>query len=305
MIDPPRWTIQEFEQDRSHAIGLFRRARLEEPLEIYLDTFDKYVGIFEELMETTVDLTELHKNGLHILTDDNLMEALRYIAGPPISRDDLITLAEVQSISKKSLRKDHQLVDKVIDLILLALDRRRFLWLSEGREPSEAESKAAVIASAALIANQRQGTARRHESKRGQEQQIEDALLNVGFRKVSRRSVQTLTQAPNTGEFCGESMFGTRKADFLVRLWDHRVMAIECKVSNSYLNSVKRLNNDAAAKAEVWRRDFGETQIVSAAAISGVFKLAKLEEAQRRGLTVFWAHNLDGMITWIERTRPH
>src|SRR5262249_14704382 len=149
------------------------------------------------------------------------------------------TLAETASMTKKRLREDPELVRRVIDLVFIALDRRRFAWVAEDREPTEAERSGAGLASAGLIATQRIGTSRRHESKRGQEQQIEDALLHVGFRKVPTRAVETLPQAPALGEFCGESLLGTRKADFLIRLWDHRVMALECKVSNSYLNSVK------------------------------------------------------------------
>ena len=44
-------------------------------------------------------------------------------------------------------------------------------------------------------------------------------------------------------------MLGTRKADVLVGLHDRRLMPIEAKVSNSFTNSIKRLNNDAAVKA--------------------------------------------------------
>ena len=39
-------------------------------------------------------------------------------------------------------------------------------------------------------------------------------------------------------------------------------MPIECNVSNSTLNSVKRVKNDAAVKAETWLKDFGTTQVV-------------------------------------------
>jgi XamI restriction endonuclease len=92
---------------------------------------------------------------------------------------------------------------------------------------------------------------------------------------------------------------GTRKGDIIVRLWDHRVMPIECKVSNSYLNSVKRLNNDAAVKAVSWKRDFGLRQVVPTAVLSGVYKLHNLEDAQERGLTLFWAHNLKPLTDWI------
>lgn len=96
---------------------------------------------------------------------------------------------------------------------------------------------------------------------------------------------------------------GTRKADFIVRLWDNRLLPIECKVSNSSLNSAKRLNNDAAVKAEAWRQDFGRTQVVPAAVLAGVYNLHNLEEAQARGLTIFWAHDLTRLVDWIARTQ--
>ena len=98
-------------------------------------------------------------------------------------------------------------------------------------------------------------------------------------------------------------MLGERKADFILRLWDDRVLPIECKVSNSSTNSIKRLNNDAAVKAEVWKRDFGQTQVVPSTVLSGVYKLPNLESAQRRGLAIFWAHDLTSLPDWIERTR--
>lgn len=82
---------------------------------------------------------------------------------------------------------------------------------------------------------------------------------------------------------------------------DRRKMPIECKVSNSELNSVKRLNNDAAVKAEVWITDFGPRHVVPVAILSGVYKLSSLIEAQTRGLTLFWAHDLDKFVQWLER----
>ena len=51
MIDPPRWTAEELERDRQQAIGIFRRMRLKEPLEAYLELFDQYQGVFEDLLE--------------------------------------------------------------------------------------------------------------------------------------------------------------------------------------------------------------------------------------------------------------
>src|SRR4051812_25216916 len=107
---------------------------------------------------------------------------------------------------------------------------------------------------------------------------VEQALLESGFVQVPARSIPTPVQAPAAGGFCGESLLGTRKADFVIRLWDHRLMPVECKVSNSALNSVKRLNNDAAVKAISWREDFGRTQVVPSAVLGGVYKLHNLLE---------------------------
>jgi hypothetical protein len=81
-------------------------------------------------------------------------------------------------------------------------------------------------------------------------------------------------------------------------------MAIECKVSNSSTNSIKRLNNDTAVKASTWLKEFGTNQVVPAGVISGVFKLNKLKQAQGAGLSLFWAEQLGVMLDWIESTRP-
>ena len=43
----------------------------------------------------------------------------------------------------------------------------------------------------------------------------------------------------------------------MIGLWDGRKMPLECTVSNSELNSIKRLNNDAAVKAVEWVKEFG------------------------------------------------
>ena len=76
-------------------------------------------------------------------------------------------------------------------------------------------------------------------------------------------------------------------------------MPIECKVSNSALNSVKRLNNDAAAKAAQWLDALGKAQVVPCALLSGVFNKHNLEDAQNTGLAIFWAHNLKPLGIFI------
>lgn len=301
MRSPPRWSPEELDRERRKAIDLFRVERLEEPLEAYLRHFEKYQSRIEDFLELTVDLMRLGEDPALFGRPEHL-ETLRYLAGPPISADDLKTVADAVSLTAKRFEAEPELVRRIVSVVLLGLDRRRFPWVAEEREPDEAERYAAVVATAAMMATQRLGTNRRTEGKANQEQQVEDALLRIGLVKVPRRKVRTAAELPVSGEFCGESELGNRKADFILRLWDHRIMPIECKVSNSATNSVKRLNNDAAAKAEVWRRDFGATQIVPCAVLSGVYKLHNLLDAQERGLVLFWAHRLEDLVGWVVST---
>jgi hypothetical protein len=90
LLEPPRWTKEQLEADRVKAIAIFRKLRLEEPLEDYLEAFDEYQGFIEVLLETTVDLSALEASALEVLTDPRLLEVFRYLAAPPISRDDLL-----------------------------------------------------------------------------------------------------------------------------------------------------------------------------------------------------------------------
>ena len=299
---PPRWTRDQLEEGLKQAKEQFRQERMQEPLEAYLDAFDRYQGFVENLLETSIDLVQLESTAVEILTQPELLEAFRYLAGPPLSADDLKTVSEAV-LSPTRLRSDPAMVGRIIEVVRIGLDRRRFPWVAEGREPTEEERGAAVLASAALMATSRVSTDRRSESKDAQEQLVEDALTGLGMKKVATRNISTLNLAPGPGEFCREAMLGERKADFIVGLWDHRIMAIECKVSNSSTNSVKRLNNDAAVKAEIWYRDFGTKQIIPVALLSGVYKIHNLENAQSRGLTLFWAHSVNQLTQWIEATR--
>ena len=302
---PPRWTDAELEAARQVAIAAFRHERIDEPLEDYLDFFETYQGHVETLLELTVDLTRFDADSLNILTDDDLRYVFRYLAGPPISEDDLKVLADTNTLSNKALSADPELVRSLIGVVIQAHDRRRFPWVTEERDPTPAERDAAVLASAAMIAMRKQETKRRNEGKTDQEEVVRQALLHQAkMVQVDTRSVGNVSHAPAPGEFCAESMLGTRKADFVVRLWDGRLMAVECKVSNSSTNSIKRLNNDAAVKAGIWIHEFGFNNVVPTAVLSGVYKLGNLQNAQTRGLTLFWAHDLAGLIQWIDGTRP-
>lgn len=305
-LAPPRWTSQQLDDERRQAEEHFRTERMEEPLEEYLDHFETVQSILEDLIETTVDLTQLDEQALTVLSDPKLLDGVRYLTGPPVSMDDLKTLVEARSLTPQALGNNPELVARLLQVVRAGLDRRRFPWISEGREPTSPERDAAILASAALMATRRTETGRRTSGKKAQEARVSQALLDLGFApfKVTTKGIGTIAEAPPPGQFCREVVLGERKADIVIGLWDRRIMAIECKVSNSSTNSVKRLNNDAAVKAEFWFKDFGELQVVPVALLSGVYKLHNLEQAQARDLTLYWAHRLSDLTTWIEATKP-
>jgi hypothetical protein len=289
--------------ERLAAEGHFRDGRHTEPLEIYLELFDQYQGVVEDVMEETVDLTQIGETALDILSNDRKREVFRYLTGPPVSEDDLKVLMQAKSLAPVRLQEDPELLARVVLFMRDWHDRRRFPWISEQWSPSEHDQKAAILATTALLAMRRVETLRRSQGRKLQEERVELQLLGSEFQKVKTRHIKTLAGAPKPGEFCRESKLGNRKADFVVGLWDGRTMALECKVSNSSTNSVKRLNNDAAVKAETWRKDFGTVQVVPAAVLTGVFALHNLQDAQDRGLTLFWAHDLKELTAWIASTR--
>ena len=303
VAQPPLWDDERLEADRLRAIQEFRDQRVSESLTVYRNNFTRYKNAVTNLLEMTLDLTTLAEQASTVLLDPDLLYAARYLAGPPISVDDLQILAAA-SLSPTQIKKDPATAQRIIATILLGLDRERFPWFAENREVTEHERRTAVIASAALIASQRVLTSRANELPARQEGLVRDRLTAMGFVEDSPKAIPNVSAAPPIGHFCGESMLGIRKADVVVRLWDGRVLAVECKVSNSQLNSIKRLTNDAAVKARVWREDFGVANIVPCAVLAGVFGLHHLKDSQERGLTLFWSHSINEMMTFIEATRP-
>jgi len=302
-VAPPRWSAEQLNDDIVHAVEEFREVRLQEPLEQYLDTFDAYRSTVENLIEGSVDLSILQTEASQFVTEDSLLMAVRYLASPAISEDDLKVLADVSSLTPSQLKKNADDARRVVDTALLALDRNRFPWITENREPSESERYAAIIATTSLMATQRVQTDRRSSAKNKQEEAVAKYLESIGFIRDDPKRVTNISELPPRGHFCREAEFATRKADLIVSLWDGRGMPIECKVSNSATNSVKRINNDAAAKAETWIRQMGEVNVVPVAVISGVFKVRNLMDAQGKGLTLIWSHNLSVLGEFIKATQ--
>lgn len=93
------------------------------------------------------------------------------------------------------------------------------------------------------------------------------------------------------------------KCDVPVMLYDGRLLLIECKVSNSGLNSIKRLIRETCGKANRWRNELG-ARAITAAVLSGVFKLVHLRQAQNDyGVTIFWERDLQPLAAFLKSTR--
>lgn len=301
---PARWTTEELTSDAATSSAQFRAERLAIS-DSWATHYRSARAKFELLFEKLSDLSQA------AITDDNLAEtyglglgeALRYLAGPPISDDDLQVIADVDSLAPAVLKKNPEALRKVFQVIERVIDPYRFPWMAAGSTPTAQQREAALIASSVLLAAQRIATERRIDGKDGQETMVKEYLRTLGFTEVPATTINTIVKGPQAMQFCAECLLGERKADVVVRLHDTRLMALECKVSNSATNSVKRLNNDAAVKAEYWLRVFGTLQVVPAAVLSGVFKVMNLEQAQKRGLALFWSHDLDKLGAFIESTK--
>ena len=302
LIDPPRWNEDELDEQIARSLEAFREERVTEPVEQYRHVFDEFAARVRTLLAVTDNLSTLQDASPELLANEDTLDTLRYLAGPPISADDLKTLSGA-SLAPSRLRGDPAAAKRILDTVLASLDTKRFPWIEDHRHPDSAELRAAAIASASLMATQRVQTDRRNTAKSEQEDQVAHYLSGIGLRSVAPREINTHSDAPATGSFCGESPFGGRKADLVVHLHDGRLMPIECKVSNSATNSVKRLNNDAAAKASAWIDYFGRGQTVPSAVLSGVFKRHNVAQAQEAGLTIFWAHDLQPLGDFILSTR--
>ena len=79
-LAPPRWSADAFERDVAAAVDSFRREREQEPAGHYPAYVDECLRTLEELIELTVDLSQLRERAVEVVTAPHLLEALRFVA---------------------------------------------------------------------------------------------------------------------------------------------------------------------------------------------------------------------------------
>jgi hypothetical protein len=306
---PTVWTKPRLAEQARTALEEFVDRRLAEPGGKYLAHARARRAAIVRLFKSLTGLDPDHPDLAtvrRILLDEELYDALRYVTGPPVSEDDLGVLVtrNVNGFNKTMLRKDDQLPLDVLALICRLADPYRFPWIADRRAPSRRELRDAIMATMTLHATQSLQTERRGYGK-DVEKRLELRLIELGFAKVPTPNKSRITAPihyPTYPDFYGECTVHGRKVDLFIALPTGRMIALEAKDSSSALNSVKRLNNDTAAKAKHFATEGGKN-IVNVALLSGVFKIESLISAQESGLYLVWAHDLDGSCPrWWCRT---
>lgn len=261
--------------------------------------FSALIDRIPELKNATLDARLI----ADIMGDDDTRRAFCYLTAPPISEDDLKTLAEA-SLSPARLLAQPDSAKRIRDIVFRILDPHRFPWLVANRAPTNEERKVAIVASAALVAARKVETFRRNDAKDRQEGGVKDLLRGIGFEEIKKREIPTATAGPRSAQFMGETPITGAKADVVAGLPDGRLMIIECKVSNSSVNSYKRIVHDTGGKATIWHREIGRANIVVSAVLNGVFSVANLEHVQNdKDVFLFWDHRLADLQAFVEATK--
>lgn len=259
---------------------------------LYLELEPRVAG----LLAATRDLRGL--DGDVFRGDPSAWRELRYFCAPPVSEEDLWTLVG----GPKFKRVPPAYADDVAEVIGLVLDPIRFPWVEQRRDPTAQERDKAVMATTALLTTALLSTQRRRAESFKQEAAVAEALTAAGYRQDPARTPVWVIDELERGTFSRERNVGGAKCDVPVRLYDGRLLLVECKISNGPKNSWKRLIREVGGKAEKWRGRFGD-QVLTGAVLAGVYDLSCLNNSQQDGVVLFWQHDLQPLAEFVEAAR--
>ncbi|WP_300750406.1 XamI family restriction endonuclease [Janthinobacterium sp.] len=301
------WSAEQIANDCEESTKLFRQRRMNEPLGDYLAEFpgaqaaaDYVIDKLPQILATPTNPALLSE----IVGNPAFNTALRYLTAPPISKDDLQTVLS-RKVSATAIRRDAALAEDVVKIVRETIDPKRFPWIVTGQPPTPEELNAAKLATAVVATSQRVQTKRRGDEKNDLEGSVTQLLDGMGYTRIPtpRTPIDSTEDLPKQGEYMTSATLGHDNGDCVIGLYDRRRLVLECKSSNSEINSRKRLNKEVVKDAKNWDEQFG-AQVLTAAALRGVFKPGYVQEAQGTPVMIFWEHRLDDLKDFIESTKP-
>jgi hypothetical protein len=297
---PPVRTKEQLATDLDVARNGFIEWRLKGSTAEYVNEFKLAERTVRSFFEATADLSAFEPSVL--TAEPAYRDVARFLCGPPISDDDLKTL-----VGRSGRAQIADLIARrIVDVTKSAWDPMRFPWTQVGRPPSAQERETAIRWTAGVWAVERLRTKQRNSLSRLQEGRVVRSLHECGLlenRELLRQPIRGPGELEPGSFVPGEVRLAKTKCDVLARLHDGRLLPIECKVSNTAINSYKRLNNETVAKAEKWRKAFGD-QVVTVSVLSGIFKLDNVLDAQdKHGIFIVWDHDLSPLTRFISAAR--
>jgi hypothetical protein len=297
----PYWSEKELDRLRQQARQQFVDRYSDEVQTAYSEILTDCRERVEQLLIETNDLRTLGEGGSMLDTRRALLDAARYCTSPAISADTMRIVGER---------------DGTEGTILTFLDSERFPWIGDERAAKPAERRRAVWMTAKLWADQRAKTADRTSYSKAQEKRTCEALEKAGLAHVSRAEIRNRLRelgddpsagltasnwgdALRRGEFTDEIKLAGNKCDVPARLKDGRLLPIECKVSNSEVNSTKRLIRETLGKHIDWRRTYGR-ELGTGVVLAGVVSMVNLRQAQEQGMLLFFEHRLSSLTAFIK-----
>ena len=298
------WEFEKIISDCEESTKLFRLRRMHEPLGDYLAEFTGAQAaanyVIDRLFNRPTDQVLLAE----IVGNPAFYTTLRYLTAPPISVDDLETVL-CRSVSATAMRNNAPFAEEVVDLIRQTIDPKRFPWLSTGIAATSEELHVAKVATAVAATIQRVQTKRRGDEKKELEGSVVRLLDALNFTKIPtpRTPILSTEDLPKAGQYMTGATLGNDNGDCVIGLYDRRRLVLECKSSNSEINSRKHLNKEVVKDAKNWDAQFG-AQVLTAAALRGVFKPSYVHDAQETPIMILWGHRLEDLQAFIESTKP-
>jgi hypothetical protein len=261
---PQAWTEKELRQDADTARRLFvadRLAALRRERAAYEAGIATHARAVLDLLARTNDLRNIDAGSLE---QRDVLDIARYVVVPPISLDDLDTLTDssfgrwVGQTTERGARPSEQAFRAAAKILRERLGRERAPWLKAKRSPAGGERDAFARATASIRAMGAIQTARRMESSARQERAAREAAQKARYKPVTPPATLTdpIEEMPPGSYATASRRLAETNMDIPVRLEErHRTgllfLALEAKVSNSELNSRKRLL-EVLRKRERW-----------------------------------------------------